>query len=265
MNRRASRRTLLATLAFAILIVSSYGAFTIHSRSAALAHSTFSAQSTTLQSNNAAAVIAVADHYYWLFNGPAAAPFYARAEQLFSKHGDEKNALHAKIGRLRSTAESMSFVELSQILDGYMQNPVVKGDKNLRLWCLIAKGYTDLEINYRKSKQDWLEAQQIANELGEKQWAARASGELGLIGFLEGSPGRAARLIGGALLSTMTSGDTAGQIRFLELIGRGFEEVNRHGEAMRFFNRALKLADSDRDLPLPFMAYEGKAQVLMAT
>ncbi len=210
-------------------------------------------------------MIAVADHYYWLFNGPAAAPFYARAEQLFSKHGDEKNALHAKIGRLRSTAESMSFVELSQILDGYMQNPVVKGDKNLRLWCLIAKGYTDLEINYRKSKQDWLEAQQIANELGEKQWAARASGELGLIGFLEGSPGRAARLIGGALLSTMTSGDTAGQIRFLELIGRGFEEVNRHGEAMRFFNRALKLADSDRDLPLPFMAYEGKAQVLMAT
>src|SRR5579884_958329 len=63
----------------------------------------------------------------------------------------------------------------------------------------------------------------------------------------------------------MASGDTAGQIRFLELIGRGFEEVNRHAEAMRFFNRALKLADTNKDLPLPFMAYEGKAQVLMAT
>jgi len=37
-------------------------------------------------------------------------------------------------------------------------------------------------------------------------------GELGLVAFLEGSPGRAARLLGGALLSTMASGDTGGQI-----------------------------------------------------
>jgi CHAT domain-containing protein len=264
-SSRPRRRTALAVLIFAVLIVSSYCAFTIHSRDAAFARPVFRDAARTLQSNDAAAVLAVADHYYWLFNGPAAAPFYARAEELFSQEGDNKNAIHARIGRLRSTAETMSFVELSQILDSYMQNPVVKGDKSLRLWCLIAKGYTDLEINYRRSKQDWLEAQQIANELGEKRWAARASGELGLIGFLEGSPGRAARLLGEALLSTMTSGDKAGQIRFLELIGRGFEEVNRHAEAIRFFNRALKLADSDRDLPLPFMAYEGKAQALMAT
>jgi len=48
---------------------------------------------------------------------------------------------------------------------------------------------------------------------------------IGLISFLEGNPGRAARLLGGALLSTMANGDTAGQVRFLELLGRGFEEV----------------------------------------
>jgi hypothetical protein len=35
----------------------------------------------------------------------------------------------------------------------------------------------------------------------------------------------------------MTSGDTGGQIRFLELLGTGFEEVNRHAEAMRFFEK----------------------------
>jgi hypothetical protein len=54
------------------------------------------------------------------------------------------------------------------------------------------KGYTDIEIDYKASKRDWLEAQEIAKELGEKQWATRASGELGLIAFLEGNPGRAA-------------------------------------------------------------------------
>lgn len=48
----------------------------------------------------------------------------------------------------------------------------------------------------------------IANVLGEKQWANRASGKLGLIAFLEGNPGRAARLLGGAPLSTMANGDT---------------------------------------------------------
>ena len=109
-----------------------------------------------------------------------------------------------------------------------------------------------------------MEAQEIANELGEKQWATRASGELGLVAFLEGNPGRAARLLGSALLSTMASGDTGGQIRFLELIGRGFEEVNRHTEALRFFERAIKLADAEKDSGLPFMAYEGKARALVA-
>jgi len=72
------------------------------------------------------------------------------------------------------------------------------------------------------------------------------------------------RLLGGALLSTMPSGDTGGQIRFVELIGRGFEEVNRHTEALRFFERAIKLADAEKDSGLRFMAYEGKARALVA-
>jgi len=63
---------------------------------------------------------------------------------------------------------------------------------------------------------------------------------------IEGNPGRAASLLGGALLSTMASGDTGGQVRFLELIGTGFEEVNRHAEALKFFERAIKLAEFRR-------------------
>src|SRR5579862_326180 len=60
----------------------------------------------------------------------------------------------------------------------------------------------------------------------------------------------------------MTNGDTAGQVRFLELLGRGFEEVNRHAEALRFFERAIKLAEANPDCGLPYMGYEGKAQAL---
>src|ERR1700693_5885100 len=247
------------------LTICSYYAYTRHYRTVSGNAAGSPVDSAVLQqSNDPQALLGIADHFYWLNNGPAAAPLYARAEKLFSERGDARNQLYAKVGRLRSEAETMSFVDLSQFLNEQLQNPIVQGDKRLRLWCLIAKGYTDIEIDYRATKRDWLEAQQIANNLGEKQWATRASGELGLVSFLEGSPGRAARLLGGALLSTMASGDTGGQIRFLELIGRGFEEVNRHTEALRFFERAIKLADAERDSGLPFMAYEGKAQALVA-
>jgi CHAT domain-containing protein len=246
------------------LTICSYHAYTRHYRTVSGNATRSSVDSPVLQqSNDPQALLGIADHFYWLNNGPAAAPLYARAEKLFSERGDARNELHAKVGRLRSEAETMSFLDLSRFLNEQLQNPIVQGDKKLRLWCLIAKGYTDIEIDYRTTKRDWLEAQEIANLLGEKQWATRVSGELGLVAFLEGTPGRAARLLGGALLSTMASGDTGGQIRFLELIGRGFEEVNRHTEALRFFERAIKLADAEKDSGLPFMAYEGKARALV--
>ena len=217
-----------------------------------------------LQSTDAALILDAADHFYWLNNGPAAAPLYARAEKLFADNGQKRNQLHAHIGRLRSEAGTVSFADLSRYLDEELQTPELRQDKQLRLWCLIAKGYTDVEIDYRATKRDWSEARDLAKSLGQKQWVTRANGELGLVAFLEGNPGQAARLLGGALLSTMVSGDVGGQIRFLELLGRGFEEVNRHAEAMRFFDRAIKLADGEKDSGLPFMAYEGKAQTLVA-
>ncbi len=99
-------------------------------------------------------LLAEANRLYWLNNGPKAAPLYAKAEKLFAAQGDSRNELYAKVGRLRSEAETMSFVELSRVLNEQLQNPVVRNDSRLRLWCLIAKGYTDLEIDYRVSRAE---------------------------------------------------------------------------------------------------------------
>ena len=209
-------------------------------------------------------LLSEANRLYWLNNGPRAAPLYAKAESLFASRGDTRNELYAKIGRLRSEAETMSFVDLSRFLNDQLQNPIMRNDPRLRLWCLAAKGYTDIEIDYRAEKQDWLEAQQIAKNLGDDRLATRASGELGVIAFLEGNSGRAAKLLGGALVSTMTNGDKGGQIRFLEMIGNGLVEVNRTSDALMFFERAIKIAEADEDSGLPFMGYEGKAQALVA-
>ena len=72
------------------------------------------------------------------------------------------------------------------------------------------------------------------------------------------------KLLGGALVSTMANGDSGGQIRFLELLGNGMVEVNRNSEALMFFERAIKIAEPEKNSGLPFMAYEGKAQALVA-
>src|SRR5580658_8205816 len=261
MGGRVSIRAGFATVVMVVLTTSSYHVVTTHRQKATRIRF---ASADVQQSADPQVLLKAADRFYFLNNGPAARPLYAKAEEAFSQHGDARNEIHAKVGRLRSGAETMSFVDLSRFLNEQLQNPIVQADKKLRLWCLIAKGYTDIEIDYRASKRDWLEAQDIAKNLGEDQWVTRASGELGLIGFLEGNPGRAARLLGGALLSTMANGDTGGQVRFLELLGRGFEEVNRHAEALKFFERAIKLAEADPDCGLPFMGYEGRAQALVS-
>jgi hypothetical protein len=73
-------------------------------------------------------LLTAADRFYWLNNGPAAAPLYARAEMLFSERGDARNELRTKIGRLRSAAETISFVDPSHFLNEQLQNPVVMAD-----------------------------------------------------------------------------------------------------------------------------------------
>ena len=263
MRNHVPKRAALA-VALAVLTTCSYYVLTGHHRAAAQARPAgFRDIADALQSMNAPVVLAAADHFYWLNNGSAAGPLYARAEKLFAEKGDKNNELHAKVGRLRCEGEGGSFAELSRFLAEQLKTPTVEEDKGLRLWCLTAKGYTDVELDYRAAKRDWLEAKEIASQLREDQWVTRANGELGLIAFMEGTPGPAARLLGGALLSTMASGDIGGQIRYVGLLGRGFEEVNRHAEALRLFERAIKLANAEPDAGVPFTAYEGKGQALV--
>jgi CHAT domain-containing protein len=227
-------------------------------------HQGLAAQKGSSDANDPKQLLAEANRLAWLFNGPGADPLYARAEALFAQAGDRRNELYAKIGRIRAEAETMSFVDISDFLATQLKTPLVQGDPELKLWCLTSKGYTDIEIDGASAKRDWEEVQVIAKSLGEKQWEIRAKGELGLVAFLEGDSGKAARLVGSALLSTMTSGDVGGQVRYLELIGTGLNEIKRREEAIPFFDRAINLASRTKDAGFPFMAYEGKAEALTA-
>jgi hypothetical protein len=85
-------------------------------------------------------LIEKADRLAWLYNWYLAGPLYTEAEKLYAEAGDSRNALWAKIGRLRSEWEMMSFPEVSEYLAAELDTPLVQNDARLRLWILDAKG-----------------------------------------------------------------------------------------------------------------------------
>ena len=166
-------------------------------------------------SNDPNILLAEANRLSWLFNWPKAGPLYQRAADLFSQAGDARNALYAMIGLRRSQAETMPCADISNFLAAQLQTPLVQHDPRLRLWCLVSKGMTDIEIDVPAAERDWEEAQSLAESLGENTGANRARGKLGLLAFLDGDSKKAHRFVGIALLSAMVHGDTGGQVRYL--------------------------------------------------
>ena len=124
--RVPTRPAFTVALALAALTACSYYVFTVRHRVATPTRpGAFRIDSADAQQwADPQVLLVAADHFYFLNNGPAAAPLYARAEKLFSERGDTRNELHAKVGRLRSEAETMSFVDLSRFLNEQLQNPL---------------------------------------------------------------------------------------------------------------------------------------------
>lgn len=118
-------------------------------------------------------------------------------------------------------------------------------------------------VALKSSKRAWTEALSLAAELGDKRWASRASGQLGLIAFVEGDTTTAVRLVGRALLSAYQSGDVGAQIEYFSMAGIGFNEEHRFAEGLALFDRAIANAMNTRDAGFPHLAYEGKATALL--
>lgn len=254
-------KVFLACLIAAIVIAAV--AFYFVQRSPRTPWGSLSGRANDSQPNDVHGLLAKANYFYWLHNLPNATPLYERAELLATQANDPLDALYAKIGLIRST-DGMSFPQLSAFIAAQLETPLVQHNPALRLWCLGVKGDADDEVNAAAAKQDWEQALNLAQQLGQKEWANRATGELGLVGFLQGDVSRASRLMGKALLTAVAQGDSGTEIRYLEIVGNGFNALNRTSEAMFFFNRAIGIADRDHDVGTPFMAYEGKAEALAA-
>src|SRR5690606_37750231 len=90
----------------------------------------------------------------------------------------------------------------------------------------------------------------------------RARGELGLVAFLQGNVGAAITQLGQALKVAESTGDTPSVVRWLTLFGHGYMQLGGAAEALDFYDRALKIAGSVRELQFPVMTYLGKGDAL---
>jgi tetratricopeptide (TPR) repeat protein len=200
----------------------------------------------------------------WLKNWQAAEPYFARAEAAFNKAGDARDALYSEISRLRGELPKLSLIKTSELLAEKLDDPLMAQDLRLRLRCLVVKGDVDLDLDAELAERDWTEALEIATKLKDEAWMNRATGELGIISFLDGDSRKATLMVAGALTKAQALKDVGAEVRYLTLIGEGLVQWQRYEPALKMFDQAIDLARKTPDLGDPIMAYDGKATALVA-
>lgn len=215
-------------------------------------------------SNDPRELLDEAEHLFWLYNPLEAQPLYKRAQQLFAAKGDTRNALYARISQIPAESGTTNLAEQSQYLANELRTHGAKNDPYLRLRLLVVKGEIDLDLDALASRPVWQEVESLADSLGERELASRASGELGILAFLAGNGTEARQRVTKALLRAKIFNDVGAEIRYLSLIGVGHDEVNRPQEALKYLDEALDKAAKNPDVGFPKMAMIGKVSTLAA-
>ena len=203
-------------------------------------------------------------HFADLYNWDDAGEEFAEAEKMFLAAGDERNALYAKLGKIRSTIDQLVLPATSaQLASELEKNPLLQADKQLRLFCLIVKGDIDGEIDARAMREDWEEVQELAKELGNDKWQYRALAQLGVAAFYNGDLDTAGRNVARALVEATKSGDGAARVVFLTMLGIGLRESQMNEQASTYFDNALRIASTIPDTEYPFFTKEALLENLI--
>jgi len=209
-------------------------------------------------------ILKEADRLAWLRNWSKAEPLFARAEQQFLARSDQRNALYARVGRLRGELPRLSIQQTSNELAELLENPIVQNDPQLRLRVLIVKGDTDMDLDIDLAQRDWSEALMVAKKLGDVVWESRAMGELGLIEFMQGNTAGAMVKVAGTISAAQQRGDVSSQVRFMTLSASAMTESGNATIGLRMLDGALAAAGRNPDLGTPVMTYTAKAKALAA-
>jgi CHAT domain-containing protein len=204
-----------------------------------------------------------AERLAWLKAWARAEPLYAEAARLYAARGDRRNEVFAEINRLRGELPRLPVPVVSQRLAEFLDDPIVQADDRVRLRCLVIKGETDEDLDPTLAEESWREALEIAQRIGEPRWANRARGELGFVAFMMGDLTSGIISVSQAIAEAQKNGDTPSLVRWLTLFGVGYLELGRPQQAIDFFDRALKVAESIPELRSPVMTYVAKGDALV--
>jgi len=218
------------------------------------------------QEPDAKALLARALHFADLYNWDDAGPAFAEAEHLFTQAGDQRNALYAKLGRIRSNIDrdqqTLPAVA-TQLGDALEDDPLLQADKDLRMFCFIVKGDIDTEINTGAMKQDWVQVQTLAREQGNAKWQYRALAQLAIAAFYNADLETARKDAGTALEAATKAGDIGAEIRILTILTDGLIESKMYAQALAVIGNAIKLANATPDTGDQFVIQERRVAALI--
>jgi hypothetical protein len=218
------------------------------------------------QQPQATDLLARALHLADLYNWADAAPAFTQAEDRFKAAADKRNALYARLGRIRANIERERrplpevSAELAEALDS---DPLLQNDKELRMFCLIVKGDIDTETNTGAMRQDWESVRSLAGDLGNAKWQNRALAQLSMAAFYDADLETARKDIGTALAAATSSGDIGGQIRSLTIIGGALLHTKVYDQSLAYLANVDKIAASTPDAGYQFTAQEMRIQDLI--
>lgn len=211
------------------------------------------------------AAISNAKHLAWLNNWTEAARALDHLGHLGLGPVDEATALFARAAHIRGNIEGLSLPAAADEITSMLATKVAENDAELRLQLLAIRGDIEFQYSLPAAQRTWDAARQLASKMGRGQWKARAEGELGTIAFLNGEIFTAVSLVSRALLKAELTHDVAAQIRYRTALGEGLAEFGRSADAIRFYSKALDLAEATKGAYFPFTAYLGKARLLAST
>lgn len=218
------------------------------------------------QQPDAKNLLARALHLADLYNWADAAPVFMQAEELFAAAGDRRNALFAKLGGIRSNIERdqqtlpMVSAQLAEALD---DDPLLQGDRELRMFCLIVKGDIDTETDTAAMREDWAQVLALAQELGDIKWQYRALAQLGIAAFYDADLETSRKNVGTALAAATKAGDLGAQIRFLTTLANGLLHTKMLEQALAYLDKVIKMAAAIPDAGYQFTAQELRIETLI--
>ena len=199
-----------------------------------------------------------------LYNWAAAGPYFRKAGKMFVAAGDQRNALYARLGDLRSRAERLNLPETSaQLARELDTNQFLSTDEQLRMFCLIVKGDIDGEMNSDTMRDDWEQVEALAKGLGNRKWQYRALAQLGLVAFYDGNLPVARTDVGTALALATKAGDVGAEIRYLTVLGIGLVDSKMYNQSLSYFTHALEIARAAPDSGYPFVTQQSRLEALI--